>query len=175
MSLIVDISTGATYPPDFFERYAAIGEMTLHEAHAELHELGVRVIEVDDTDDASAPMAMAEHLAAALLGLMKRLADGTERMASGLETLAAKVPVLTPLLTVEQVAEYAGVVNGTVYNWVGGGLLKPVAEGVKPLQFEQAVVEEFIKTYRRGRERKRCHGANRSRGSRSTSSGTENC
>jgi hypothetical protein len=87
-----------------------------------------------------------------LLEAIKVLAEGVDRMGRAVEALVQQAGEQSPPLNVKDVMRLARVeCDKTVYRWVEKGLLQPMAEGVRPLLFERAVVNEFLKKRGRGR------------------------
>lgn len=81
---------------------------------------------------------------------IEQIAVNSSRAASGLEAIKKLVPLLTPPIGVNKVAELAGVKSlKTVYRWKEEGLLKPLSEN-KPLLFDQQVVADFVRRNRKG-------------------------
>jgi excisionase family DNA binding protein len=108
----------------------------------------VRVPREGVASDDDTMMSQLLELLKALVDVNRRNADNTGRAATSLEAIA---PTMTRPLTVEQVAELAGVTVKTVYRWTQEGLLKPLADGVRPLLFDPAEVNDFLRRRRRGR------------------------
>lgn len=83
---------------------------------------------------------------------LKRIAASNERVAESVETVAKHAHLLSPPMTVKQVAELTGVRSEkTVYRWHAEGLLAAMADNVRPLLFDRAIVHEFMEKRRRGR------------------------
>lgn len=90
-------------------------------------------------------------LSEALFHVFLKIASNTERLAKGLELIARQAHLMAPPMTVEDVAEHARVTTKTVYRWNSKGLLKPMADGVRPLLFDRIEVDEFLRKRNRGK------------------------
>jgi hypothetical protein len=86
-----------------------------------------------------------------LLHEIRRIADSHERVAEGIEMIAKQAHLLSPPMTVELVAEQAGVKPKTIYRWHSEGLLDALADDVRPLLFDRGVVADFLTRRRRGK------------------------
>ena len=77
--------------------------------------------------------------------LFDRIAGCLERLADGIDAIAAHSRLSSPPMTVEQVADYACWRNrSTVYRWVREGKLRPLADKARPLLFDQSEVRRAL-------------------------------
>src|SRR5262249_51337230 len=110
---------------------------------------GIEAKEAIPTTDSCLPVADAgltqdEVFHHSLLESVKAIADG-------ISAIAKHVHLVSQPLAIPQIAEMARVSVKTVYRWKEDGLLKPLADGARPLLFDAAEVAEFLSRYRRGR------------------------
>lgn len=76
---------------------------------------------------------------------VERIAGCLERLADGIDAIANHARLMSPPMTVEQVAGYARWKNrSTVYRWVREGRLRPLADKARPLLFDQAEVRRAL-------------------------------
>ena len=88
---------------------------------------------------------LGEAVHAQARDLFDRIAGCLERLADGIDAIAAHSRLSSPPMTVEQVAEYARWKNrSTVYRWVREGKLRPLADKARPLLFDQSEVRRAL-------------------------------
>ena len=159
MTLLKHPYSGLYYDDGLIWRYANAGEprMSFEEAVDDLEREGFeRVWPEDfpfDQADILAFLSMMVEIGRGLVEHLGEIAENVSRTANSIGAIAKQVPMMAPpSLTVEQVRERAGVRSvKTVYRWKEEGLLKPLADNVKPLLFAHEEVEDFIRRRRRGR------------------------
>lgn len=92
--------------------------------------------------------ASAHDLSSLLYEAVKQMAASSERVAVSVETIAAHAHLLSPPMTVEQVAAYAHIKPKTVYDWKSKGWIRPLADNAKPLLFDRDEVRRAVKRVR---------------------------
>jgi hypothetical protein len=93
----------------------------------------------------------SDQLPIMLLPLLTRLATSQERMADGLDRIAKQAHLAAPPMTAKDVAAYFSVTVKTVSRWHVQGLLKALADNVRPLMFDRAEVHDFARKRNRGK------------------------
>jgi hypothetical protein len=102
----------------------------------------------DEASLPSEPTSKIPDLSMLLLQEVNRLATSNERVATSMETIANHAHLLSPPMTVEQVAEYAHVKPKTIYDWKAKGWITPLADNAKPLLFDRDEVRRAVKRVR---------------------------